>query len=196
MHRQAAPQDLVDHDLPALICAARDGHGAAWTRLIERFDPMLRRIAGSYRLSQADVDEVAQIAWVRLYEHLATITEPKAVGGWLATTARRESMRVLQSHVRERLTATSELTTADARLRPEAELLAAEERLVLGRALASLSGRERRLLTLLAAEPDASYDRISTALQMPVGSIGPTRARGMARLERHPELRGHRALAG
>jgi RNA polymerase sigma factor (sigma-70 family) len=195
MHRQASRQDLDDHDLPALIAAARGGDGAAWTRLVERFDPMLRRVAGSYRLSRADVDEVAQMTWVRLFERIATISQPKAVAGWLATTARRESMRVLQSHVRERLTATHELTTADARPRPEAELLAAEQRLVLGRALASLSGRERMLLTLLASEPDASYDHISAKLRMPIGSIGPTRARGMARLERHPELRRH-ALAG
>jgi len=195
MHRTASPQH-TDHELPRLVGAARAGDDAAWTRLVERYDPMLRRVAGSYRLSPADVDDVAQLTWVRLYEHIDSISEPKAVAGWLATTARREAMRLLQSHVREQLTADCELTAADARARPEAELIAAEERVVLGRALATLSGQQRRLLTLLVTEPDASYDHISAKLAMPVGSIGPTRARGMARLERHPELRSHHAIAG
>jgi RNA polymerase sigma factor (sigma-70 family) len=196
MYRPAAPQDQDDRELPALVAAARAGDLDAWPRLVARFDPMLRRIASSRRLSPADVDDVAQLTWVRLYEHLHAINDPKALAGWLATTARRESLRVLQSHVRETLTPNSELTCADTGSRPDSQLLAAEQRVVLGRALASLPRKQRRLLTLLATDPEASYDRIARELEMPIGSIGPTRARGMARLERHPELRGHHAVAG
>jgi DNA-directed RNA polymerase specialized sigma24 family protein len=64
-----------------------------------------------------------------------------------------------------------------------------EQRVVLGRALATLPDRQRRLLTLIAAEPAAKYEQIATALDMPMGSIGPIRARGLARLKRHSELR-------
>lgn len=182
-------------DSTILIDAARAGDNAAWTRLIERFDRMLRSIARSYRLAPTEVDDVMQVAWIRLYEHIDRLSDPSAVGAWLATTVRREAMRVLQTQIREQLTDDPELTDAVEPQLPEAELLASEARLVLGRALASLPDPQRGLLTMLLTEPDASYGEISAALRMPAGSIGPTRARGMARLERHTELRRLRAAA-
>lgn len=185
-------------DLESLVRAARAGDNAAWARLHDRLDRRLRRVARSYRLSPADVDDVTQLAWVRLYEHIDRIKDPGAVAGWLVTTVRREAMRVLQSRVREQLVDSGEYLAFDAPdaadgLLPEDRLIAAETRLELGRALASLPGQQRALLTLLAGAPDASYREISTQLRIPVGSIGPTRARGMARLERHPELLHHRS---
>lgn len=180
-------------DLESLVRAARAGDNAAWARLVDRLDGRLRRVARSYRLSPADVDDVAQLAWVRLYEHIDRINDPSAVAGWLVTTVRREAMRVLQSRVRETLVDGCEYMAFDTPdgshgQLPEDRLIAAETRLELGRALASLPGQQRALLTLLAGTPDASYREISTKLRIPVGSIGPTRARGMERLERHPEL--------
>src|SRR3954454_13002868 len=82
------------------------GPGAApdWTALVARFDPTLRGIARSYRLCSADVDDVVQAAWVRLYERYDTIREPAAIGGWLATTVRREAMGLLQRKMREQPT--------------------------------------------------------------------------------------------
>jgi RNA polymerase sigma factor (sigma-70 family) len=194
MQRPAVQQDPA-YDSTTLIGAARAGDDAAWTRLMERFDRMLRAIARSYRISPAEVDDVTQIAWIRLYENIDRLCDPGAVGGWLATTVRREAMRVLQAHVRERLTDSPEPTDAVEPQGPEGELLASEARLVLGRALASLPDPQRRLMRMLLSEPDASYEEISAALRIPAGSIGPTRARAMARLERHTELRRLHARA-
>jgi RNA polymerase sigma factor (sigma-70 family) len=188
MQRPVPRQDPA-YDPTTLIGAARAGDNAAWTWLIERFDRMLRAIARSYRLAPAEVDDVTQVAWMRLYEHIDRLSDPSAVGGWLATTVRREAMRTLQTHVREQLTDSFDLTDGVEPEGPEAELLASETRLVLGRALASLPAPQRELLTMLLTEPDATYEEISAALRIPAGSIGPTRARGMARLERHTELR-------
>jgi DNA-directed RNA polymerase specialized sigma24 family protein len=72
---------------------------------------------------------------------------------------------------------------------PERAVMAAERRVALGHALATLPDRHRRLMTLLVAEPNMDYQRLSATLAMPVGSIGPIRARSLARLKRHPELR-------
>ena len=71
---------------------------------------------------------------------------------------------------------------------PERALLDAERRAILRRALAVLPERQRELMTLLAADPSIDYCAVGERLAMPVGSIGPTRARGLARLREHPEL--------
>ena len=99
----SAPRD-ADRELVSLVRASRAGDSAAWTQLVERFTPTLRRIARSYRLQPSDVDDVVQATWLRLFAHIEQLRDPAAVAGWLATTTRRECLRVLQGHVREHLT--------------------------------------------------------------------------------------------
>jgi RNA polymerase sigma factor (sigma-70 family) len=168
-------------------CGAREN--IAWMRLIARHDRTLRGIARSYRLGAADVDDVVQVTWTRLYQHIDRLRDPNAIAGWLATTTRREAMRVLQRAVREQPVDDVEWGTPDDTARPDLALLAAEEREILGRAVAGLPGRQRDLLALLATDADADYALLSATLDMPVGSIGPIRARGLSRLARNPELR-------
>jgi RNA polymerase sigma factor (sigma-70 family) len=176
-------------DLIAIVHAAQSGDSVAWTQLVDRFDRMLRSVARSFRLAPQDVDDAVQATWCKLYEHLDGIRDGAAVAGWLATTVRRESLRLLQRHVREHLTDDWELCVDACDELPETCLLASERREVLTRALATLPERQRRLMTLLADEPGARYEQIATKLGMPIGSIGPIRARSMARLQRHSELR-------
>lgn len=177
----------------SVVHAACNGDDAAWSQLVARHSPMLRGIARSYRLSHADVEDVVQTTFLRLYEHFDRIREPAALTGWLATTARRESMRLLQSHVREVLTDDPGLGAGDTTGSPHDRLLASERRIVLGRALAALPERQRALMALVAVDTD--YRQISAKLAMPVGSIGPIRARSLARLRRDPDLREHRLTA-
>ena len=176
-------------ELQALVAAARRGDNVAWTQLTDRFDRMLRSVARSYRLSSQDTEDAVQATWVKLYEHIDRIRDASAIAGWLATTVRRESLRLLQRHVREHLTDDPELCCTSFEPGPDAPLLRSEQSVVLTRALATLPDRQRRLLTLIATEPAAKYEQISATLDMPVGSIGPIRARGLARLQRHDELR-------
>lgn len=184
----ATPQQ-ISTELATLVSAARSGDSLAWTRLVERFDRMLRSVARSYRLSPQDVDDAVQATWVKLYEHIDRVRDTEAVGGWLATTVRRESLRLLQRHVREHLTADPELAAELRGESPETQLLESECRIVLTRALSTLPERQRRLMTLFACDSGANYEQIGAALEMPIGSIGPIRARSLARLQRHPELR-------
>ena len=94
-------------ELQALVTAARRGDNIAWSHLTERFDRMLHNVARSYRLSAQDTEDAVQATWVKLYQHIGRIRDASAVAGWLATTVRRESLRLLQAHVREHLTPTS-----------------------------------------------------------------------------------------
>jgi RNA polymerase sigma factor (sigma-70 family) len=173
--------------LAAIVEAARRGDELAWAALHTRFDPMMRAVARSCRLAPHDVDDATQAAWVKLYEHVDRLRDPCAVAGWLAKTAHRESLALLQRRVREHPTDEPALAAADERDEPEALVLQRERRGALTRALASLPQRERRLMTLIAT--DARYEQISATLDMPLGSIGPFRSRSLSRLQRHPELR-------
>ena len=174
-------------DFGALLHAARRGDQLAWMRLHQEFDAMLRIVARSCRLADHDVDDAVQNAWIKLHRHVHSIREPSAIAGWLATTVRRESLRLMQSHVREILTDAPMALDEGREDGPEVRLLEHERHLVLARALATLPERHRRLMTLIAG--DAGYEEIGTTLDMPMGSIGPIRSRCLARLQRNLELR-------
>lgn len=179
----------VNTELQALVAAARRGDNLAWSDLVSRFDRMLHSVARTYRLSPQDVEDAVQMTWIKLYEHIDRIRDASAIAGWLATTVRRESLRLLQSHVREHLTDEPELSLTAHEPGPDMPLLRREQRVVLTRALATLPDRQRALLTLIASESTCNYEQISATLDMPLGSIGPIRARGLAKLQRHSELR-------
>jgi RNA polymerase sigma factor (sigma-70 family) len=165
---------------------------AAIDRLVPRHDRRLRRVARAYGLSTWDVDDVVQATWLQYLEHGDALREPSALGAWLETTARRLSLRVLQRRVREQLTATGDASAAGG-AEPEPELLAAERRSLLFGAVAGLPDRQRRLMRMLVLRPELSYEEVGRRLAMPVGSIGPTRARCLDRLSRDVRLRALRA---
>ena len=178
-----------ERELVALVHSARDGDHHAWTRLVERFDRKLRHIARSYRLMPADIDDVVQATWLSLLEAIDRIREPAAIAGWLATTTRRNALRRRQTHVREQLTDDPQLGERPDDDQPEASLLQRELRTVLAEALATLPDRHRRLLIVLLNEPALEYRRIGELLSMPIGSIGPIRARALTRLAHDAPLR-------
>ena len=178
-----------DRDLVTLVCAARAGDHSAWSSLVRRFERHLRAIARSYRLAPSDVDDVVQATWLRLLEDIRRLREPVAVAGWLETTTRRNAMRHLYGRSREELSDDPQLGDQPQSGGPEAELLAAERRATLARAMAALPGRHRQLMSVLLERPALDYRQVGELLSMPVGSIGPTRARSLDRLSQDPQLR-------
>ena len=175
-----------------LVRAALSGDDSSWAELVDRFANLVWSIARSFGLPEADAADVSQTVWLRLAEHLSELEHPERVGGWLATTTRRESMRV------KRL-ATRAVPTDDLEFLPHGDqrALGAEEPLLraarngsLWHAFGRLSDRDQTLLLVLIADPSSSYREISESLDMPIGSIGPTRARALATLRRFVEAEG------
>jgi RNA polymerase sigma factor (sigma-70 family) len=183
---------LSTGDLAGIVLAAGTGDGPAWDTLVARFDKTLRSIARSYGLRHADVDDVVQATWLELVRDIERLREPAAIAAWLATATRRKAMRLARSRGREHLTDDPELSDGPDDDGPEASVIARERGAALARAVATLPSRHRRLITLLVSKPALDYQQISERLAMPVGSIGPIRARSLTRLSLHPELRAFR----
>jgi RNA polymerase sigma factor (sigma-70 family) len=169
----------------ALLVRAGAGDQSAWNDLVEQHTRVLWSVARSYRLDGADAADVVQTTWLRLVEHLDRIEDPNRLVGWLVTTARRECLRVLRRSGRERPIPGEDaaLDLPDTGAEPvDARLLTDERNAALWGAFARMPERCQRLLRVLMEVPARSYDEVSAALDMPIGSIGPTRARCLARL--------------
>ena len=151
--------------------------------LVAVMTPVLWHVVRSYRLSESAAEDVIQTAWLALVRRRAAILDAKAVGGWLTTTARREAWRVAQATYAAR--AAGHQDQAPQRPPPPAapgpqghpdegdRLWAAVDR---------LPERCRRLLRIVAFENRPDYRELAADLDMPVGSIGPTRGRCLAKL--------------
>jgi RNA polymerase sigma factor (sigma-70 family) len=175
--RFADPSDLVRE--------AIDGNRDAWDSLVTRYTPLVLQITRRYRLSASDANDVCQVVWLQVLQYLDRLREPRALPGWIATTARNESVRLITSERRTLLVdplTGSQLESAECGSEIDDGLLAAERRDALRNGLAELKPQQREFLLLVCADPPISYDEISGRLGIPVGSIGPTRARCLAKL--------------
>ena len=166
-----------DSDLVLVVAQARAGESVAWEALVQRFGGLVAAIARRCRLSEADVSEVCQTTWLRLVENLDRIQQPERIGAWLATTSRRESLRIA---TRQTVLSSSDVVhlLVDEEAEPlDAGLLRDEQVLDLRMAAERLPVRCQRLLGLLMGGDDLPYKEIAEQLNMPIGSIGPTRGR-------------------
>lgn len=169
----------------SLVAAARSGDHEAWRTLVDRYARLVWSITRDFRLTDSDASDVAQTTWLRLLEHIDRI-DPDCIAAWLGTTSRRECLRVLA--LRKRLLLTYEDDSlgdvADGAAAVDESLLSHERGQEVRRAIATLPERWQRLLQLSMADPPVPYAEISAALDMPIGSIGPLRARSLARLRK------------
>ncbi len=184
-----------DPSVVALVARAAGSDQAAWDELVDRYAPLVWSICVRFELSSQDIEDVGQNVWLRLVEQLGNLREPAALPGWLATTTRRECLRVVKASRRVDIPG-DELTE---RLSPqtdaaaiEQEIITAERNALLRAALAELPPRCRRLLSMLITDPPCSYAEISAVLGIRVGSIGPERGRCLERLRRSEFLAGLR----
>jgi RNA polymerase sigma factor (sigma-70 family) len=180
-----------------LVYAAAQGDQQAWDALVERYAGRVWAIArGVYRLGPTDAADVSQTTWLRLVENLNRIRDPESVGAWLAETAKNECLRLLRHAGRFVLDGEVDLDAVANDPPPGAEMFLTERDDALWRAIEGLSERCRSLMRLLMADPAPSYDEVAAVLDMPIGSIGPTRARCLDQLRRRPEIAGIRADIG
>lgn len=168
-----------------LILACRRGDPHAWERLLDKYERLVFSIPLSYGLSREDAADITQLTFTILIESLDSLREDSRLGPWLATVARRHTWRLLHRYRRES-------TGEEANLMESAVLLGRAEDDSLERwelvewlhyGLSRIGERCRELLTALYFDPDQpSYAEVAARLGMPVGSIGPTRARCLERL--------------
>ncbi|MFB9968520.1 RNA polymerase sigma factor [Sinosporangium siamense] len=156
----------------------------AWAEIVDRYGARLWHIARAHGLNAQDSADIVQFAWLKLVENLYTIRDPAAVGAWLATTVKHQAMRTLRKRSGEHLQPNPPDDTPEtgADDDPVGAVLALDRGERLWQAVATLGEPCQSLLRLLVTEPDAGYRTLAIRLGMPVGSIGPTRGRCLARL--------------
>ncbi len=169
------------HDL--LIDLSR-GDGEAAAEIVDRFAPMLRAVSRRAGVPEHCVHDIVQTTWLRLLEAPHSIREPAHLGGWLKTVATREAWRTTGSERREVALSDALSGMASGAPSPEDRAIQAEEVCWLHRAIGSLPERQREVMSALMLDPAPSYEEIAERLEIPIGSIGPTRVRAMQRLRR------------
>jgi RNA polymerase sigma factor (sigma-70 family) len=170
---------------PELISLCLDGDGAAWETLIQKYRRLIHSIPVQFGFSSADVADVFQTVCVKLLEHLHEIKADKKIAGWLITTTTRHCLRIKVLRTREALSETGDFEESPEDVANIEELrLQVEQQQAIRDALAELTGRCSDLINLLYLEVEPpSYQEIGQRLNMPVASIGPTRARCLEKLK-------------
>jgi RNA polymerase sigma factor (sigma-70 family) len=174
---------------PLWAVAARDfeawraGDQDALERLVRRISPMLWQLARAYRLDRAAAEDVVQNTWLALVRGIDAVRDPEAVLSWLTVTTRREAWRTARLSQHEDST-DWEAGAGPVPTDPSADrvVLADAEARQLWRHVAALPDRCRRLLRVIAVDERPDYRGTSDRLDMPTGSIGPTRRRCLDKL--------------
>lgn len=171
-------------DAAELVRRAAAGDRSAWAALVDQYSRLIWAMTRDFRLAESDAADVVQSTWLRLLEHITRIEHPDRVASWLATTARHECLRHLAASKRVLLVDDDDGFETGAANQPDVDdrLLADERAQAVREAVSKLPSRSQRLLELLMADPPVSYLEISDQLGLPIGSIGPTRGRCLARL--------------
>ncbi len=166
-----------------LVRAARQGSEDALGQIVTELSPLLWHVARAAGLSSGGAEDVLQTVWMRLVTHLDDIHTSAALTGWLVTTTRREAWRVRAAERRE-LPADQELLAEVPDRGPgsEEQVIVDDQRRALWVAIGRLSARCQELLRIIAFAPRPDYAAVAAELGMPIGSVGPTRGRCLAKL--------------
>jgi len=161
----------------------RDGDGSAMGELLSMLTPILWHTVRAQRLDRESTEDVLQTTWLALVSHADSITDPRAVLQWLLVAARREAWRVLRVQGRQTPSEIDDdaVVTSEADSPEQRALLGADQQLLWSH-FARLPERCRELLRVIAFADRPDYAELAHALRMPVGSIGPTRGRCLAKL--------------
>ncbi|MGH3471246.1 MAG: RNA polymerase sigma factor [Nocardioidaceae bacterium] len=172
-------------DSAALFRAWRDGSREALDDLVRVLTPVLWHVVRSAGLDRDRSEDVVQTAWLTLVRHQASVSDPQAIAGWLITTARREAWRVVRAEARARPMSDEVIESrVPAQPAAEADVVTRDEGDRLWTCVRQLDDRCQRLLRTIAFDVRPDYGGIARDLNMPIGSIGPTRGRCLAKLKK------------
>jgi RNA polymerase sigma factor (sigma-70 family) len=167
-----------------LLLRIGDKDAAAWDEIFSRYEKIVSTTVRLFRLQEADALDAAQMTWLRLAENAHRVQFPERLGGWLATTARRECLRILrQVRPTQGLTDVMLETVTDRSAGPEQRVIDADTARTLRKLVAELSPRQQILVWMLFTDHPSSYAEVARAAGIPPGGIGPTRARALRQLQ-------------
>ena len=193
----AAPDspDAIDATDAELVARCRLREPAAWAALVRRYQRLVYTVPRRAGLSEAEAADVFQFSFARLVEHLHRLDDPGRVRAWLVTTARRETLRLIEQNRRLAPLPAAAGDDApdddpvarvpDTALLPDEQLAELQQHDLLRRAVDQLDARSRAFVELLFLhDPPLAYTEIAARLGIAEGSIGPTRARCLDKLRR------------
>ena len=182
--------ELNDAPFDELVPLALAGDRSAWEALVDRLQGVVWSAIAAFGFASEDRKDVFAATFFRLNERLATIREPAKLPGWLATTARNEAHTLLRARRRMIATDPADLPAPPAGLPVDDDRLVDDEmRRAVLEAFRTLSPPCQDLLRLLVVDPPLAYKNIGELLDMPHGSIGPTRQRCLEQMRRAAALR-------
>lgn len=186
----AAPDGAVDDGRARWERAAdlfvdwRSGDARAMDALVRLMTPVLWHVVRAYGLDRTSAEDVVQSTWLALVRGSERIDDTRAISGWLTVTARREAWKVSKSTRRTDATSDDALEPMlPAQPSTETQVAASDEARRLWAAVRVLDERCRRLLRVIAFDDRPDYASLAADLDMPVGSIGPTRRRCLTKLQ-------------
>ncbi|WP_018684781.1 RNA polymerase sigma factor [Actinokineospora enzanensis] len=174
-----------------ILRQALDGDQDAWRCLVDRYGPMIWRVARAHRLRKHDAADISQTTWAALAQHGRRIHSPERLATWLTTTARRECARLIDRGHREIPAGWRNWDDLpDGKDGPEVIALRGERDTLLWRAFTALPGRCQQLLGLLAFAPELSYPQLARAVGLADTSVGRSRTRCLDILRRKITILG------
>jgi RNA polymerase sigma factor (sigma-70 family) len=166
-----------------LLLRVCDGDPAAWKEIVCRYGKLVSTTVRSFHLQEADTLDAVQTTWLRLAENAHQVQFPEKLGGWLATTARRECLHILrQAKPSPNLPNMTPETVVEPSVGPEQRAVDADTARTLWNLVAELSPRRKTLLRALFTNSSRSYAEVARTTGIPPGAIGPTRARALQQL--------------
>ena len=186
---------MDDDELVRRFRAAKDGDQGSWDWLVDRYSRLVWGVIRANGLNHTDAQDAYQWTWLRLLDRMDTVREPARLPGWLATTARNECLGIWRRQGRAAPT-DDEVLDRVAGSAPAADqsTLLADRDSTLWKAFGRLTVRCQRVLRVLVADAEdgpPEYTAAAVALEMPVGSLGPTRRRCLDKLR---ELLGEEGI--
>ena len=176
------PTDAMD-SVADLLLEISNGDPASWDEIFRRYGTLVSTTVRSFRLQEADALDARQMTWLRLAENADRIQFPERLGGWLATTARRECLHILRQARRgPHRTNVAPETVSDPSAGPEQRAIDVHTTRTLWKLIDELPPRRRTLLRMLFSDSPCSYNEVARIAGIPLGGIGPTRARTLQAL--------------
>ncbi len=165
-------------DVRELLDRCIAGEEVAWAELLDRYGDLVYSVALRTGASRSDAEEIFQTTVLAIYQGLRTVREPDRLVSWIAGVARRQTLTFFRKRAREVEEGDGLPDGADPDALSDDVLNSLERAQHVQDALATLRERCQDLIrALYLREPPADYETISAETGIPIGSIGPTRAR-------------------